>query len=139
MSEDCIFCSIIAGEAPASTVYDSDRILGFMDINPVTRGHLLVIPKAHSADLADVDPTDVAEMLVAAQQLDVLVRESELAPLGVNLFYADGEAAGQEVFHAHLHVIPRYADDGFGLTVRYGAPPTRPELDGLAAVITRAR
>lgn len=136
MSEACIFCSIVAGAAPASLAHESDRVLAFMDINPVTVGHLLVIPKAHHADLADVDPADAAEMMVVAQQLNVAVRASELAPAGVNLFYADGEEAGQEVFHAHLHMIPRYEGDGFGLTIRRDPAPSRAELDRLAGLIT---
>jgi histidine triad (HIT) family protein len=139
MPDDCIFCSIVAGEAPASIVHESDRVLAFMDINPVTLGHLLVIPKAHHADLADVDPADAAEMMLVAQQLNVAVRASELEPAGVNLFYADGEEAGQEVFHAHLHMIPRYPDDGFGLTIRREPAPSRPELDRLAGLITPQR
>ena len=139
MPDDCIFCSIVAGGAPVSIVHESDRVLAFMDINPVTLGHLLVIPKAHSELLADVDANDAAEMMQVAQHLNTAVRESALAPLGVNLFYADGEAAGQEVFHAHLHVIPRYTDDGFGLAVRRDPAPNRSELDRLAAEITRAR
>lgn len=139
MADDCIFCAIVAGEAPASIVHESDRILAFMDINPVTPGHLLVIPKAHSADLADVDRADAGEMMRVAQQLTTSLHRSGLEPAGVNLFYADGEAAGQEVFHAHLHVIPRYPDDGFGLTIGRDPAPSRAELDQLAGLITQVR
>jgi histidine triad (HIT) family protein len=139
MTDACIFCSIVAGEAAASIVHESDRVIAFMDINPVTPGHLLVVPKAHAADLADVDQADVAEMMVVAQSLDTAIRRSDLRSDGVNLFYADGEAAGQEVFHAHLHVFPRFAGDGFGLTIRRDAPPSRSDLDRLAAMVNRAR
>lgn len=139
MTEDCIFCSIVAGEAPASIVHESDRVMAFMDINPVTPGHLLVVPKAHAADLGDVEPEDTAEMMVTAQALDTAIRRSSIRSDGVNLFYADGEAAGQEVFHAHLHVFPRFAGDGFGLTIRRDAPPSRSDLDRLADMVNRAR
>ncbi len=136
MTDDCIFCSIVSGTAPASVVHETDRVIAFMDIAPVTPGHMLVIPKAHSADLVDVDPADAAEMMTAAQRMDAALRSSTVPTEGVNLFYADGEAAGQEVFHAHLHVFPRFAGDGFGLTVRTSAPPPRAEPDRLAGELT---
>jgi histidine triad (HIT) family protein len=107
---DCIFCKILAGELPALIVDEDERTISFMDIAPATRGHALVIPRAHSADLLAIDPEDLAATIAAAQRLAGRVRE-RLGADGVNLLNACGRAAWQTVFHFHIHVIPRYADD----------------------------
>ena len=137
MTDLCVFCEIVAGRLEASVVHDDERVLAFMDLNPVSPGHLLVIPKAHGAALADVDPEDGARLFRVGQTLAAAVRRTGLRAEGVNLFLADGEAAGQEVFHAHLHVLPRFAGDGFQLQVTSGAP-SRDELDEVAAEIRKA-
>lgn len=130
---DCPFCQIVDGDIASSRVHESDTVLAFMDINPVTPGHVLVAPKAHLPELADL-PDDVAsEMFSVARRLAAALRRSALRCDGVNLFYADGEAASQEVFHAHLHVFPRFAGDGFKLEARWGSNPDRAELDAIAA------
>lgn len=112
MSEhpDCIFCKIVAGELPATVVDEDERTVSFMDINPATRGHALVIPRAHSRDLLSVDPEDLAAVALAAQRLARRVGE-RLGADGVNVINSCGAAAWQTVFHFHLHVIPRYAGD----------------------------
>ncbi|MEX2238821.1 MAG: HIT domain-containing protein [Dehalococcoidia bacterium] len=108
---DCIFCAIVAGEAPASFVYQADDHVAFMDIAPANRGHVLIIPTAHATYLADM-PTETGNRLFATgMKITAAVRASGLRCEGVNLFLADGEAAGQEVFHVHLHVIPRFRGD----------------------------
>ncbi len=107
---DCIFCKILAGEMPATIVDEDERTIAFMDINPATRGHALVIPRAHSADLLSVDPDDLAAVALASQRLARRMRE-RLATDGVNLVNSCGAVAWQTVFHFHVHVIPRYADD----------------------------
>jgi diadenosine tetraphosphate (Ap4A) HIT family hydrolase len=134
----CAFCRIVAGELPASVVAEDDELLALMDINPVTPGHLLVIPRGHYADLAALPPALGARMFQWAQQLAAAVRGSGVHCEGVNLFLADGEAAFQEVFHCHLHVIPRYAGDGFRIDADWGRRPEREELDRLAARIRAA-
>jgi diadenosine tetraphosphate (Ap4A) HIT family hydrolase len=108
-----------------------------MDIQPVNPGHLLVIPNRHARNLADLDEETGALMFRVAQRLAGALRQSGVRCEGVNLFLADGAAAGQEVFHVHLHVIPRYAGDGFGLrfSPAYFERPERPELDRLAEQI----
>lgn len=98
----CIFCRIIAGQAPASLVYRDDVVAAFMDIRPVNPGHLLVVPSAHATMLADLPKRDGQQMFAVAQQLAAAVRRSGVRCEGVNLFLADGEVAGQEVFHAHF-------------------------------------
>jgi histidine triad (HIT) family protein len=107
---DCIFCKIVAGELPATIVDEDERTLAFMDIAPATRGHVLVIPRAHSADLLDVDAEDLGAVALAAQRVAQSAKE-RLGADGVNLLNSCGVAAWQTVFHFHVHVIPRYEDD----------------------------
>lgn len=134
MSE-CVFCDIVAGEAPASIVYEDDAVLAFLDIRPVTLGHTLVVPRAHVAHLGDV-PEDLAiRLFVVAQRVAAALRRSGLRCEGVNMFLADGAAAFQEVFHVHLHVFARFPGDGFGLRVDWSLRPERNELDEHAALI----
>ena len=107
---DCLFCKIIAGELPSTRVDEDERTVAFMDINPATRGHALVVPKAHSRDLLEIDAEDLAATTIAAQRLAERAVE-RLGADGVNLLNACGAAAWQTVFHFHMHVIPRYEDD----------------------------
>ncbi|HEY8866820.1 MAG TPA: HIT family protein [Solirubrobacteraceae bacterium] len=108
--EDCIFCKIVAGELPATIVDEDERTIVFMDINPATAGHALVIPRRHSRDLGEIGAEDLAACATAAQRLAGRVR-SRLDADGVNLLNAYGAAAWQTVFHFHIHVIPRYDGD----------------------------
>ena len=110
---ECVFCEIVVGSSPAEVVWEDERVQGFMDINPVTDGHVLVIPKAHSVGLADLDPFTAGVMVQVAQRVAVALKACNLRCEGVDLFFADGQAAFQEVFHSHLHVFPRYPGDGF--------------------------
>ena len=107
---DCLFCKIVAGEIPAAVVAEDERTIAFMDINPATRGHALVIPRAHAADVFTIDPDDLQAVVVVAQRLAQRAREV-LGAEGVNLLNSSGRAAWQTVFHFHLHVIPRYDGD----------------------------
>jgi len=136
--DDCVFCRIVAGESPASVFYDDDRVLGFMDLRPVTSGHVLIIPKDHAALLAELDETTGQHMWTVAQRTVAALRRSRLRCEGVNLFLADGKAAGQEVFHVHLHVFPRYEGDGFRLVGGRSRPPSRDMLDETAGEIERS-
>jgi histidine triad (HIT) family protein len=108
-----------------------------MDIQPVNPGHVLIIPTRHVSSLAELDEESGAHMFRMAQRIAEAMRRSGLRCEGVNLFLADGEAAGQEVFHVHLHVLPRFTGDGFGLRFgpEYGNRPDRPELDEIAESI----
>lgn len=108
---DCIFCDIVAGSAPARIVYQDDAVLGFLDIRPVTRGHTLLIPRAHSAGLADLDPGIAERLFAAGHRVGVAMRTCDLGADGVNLALNDGAAAFQTVFHTHLHVVPRRDGD----------------------------
>jgi histidine triad (HIT) family protein len=111
---DCIFCKIVAGELPATIVRSDERTLAFMDINPGTRGHCLVIPRAHAADLTEISAADLAACASAAQELARRAL-ADLGAEGVNLINSCRAAAWQTVFHFHVHVVPRYADDGLRL------------------------
>jgi histidine triad (HIT) family protein len=107
---DCIFCKILAGEIPATIVGEDERTVTFMDINPATRGHMLVIPRTHAADLLSVDAEDLRAVAIASQRQAVRAKELLRAD-GVNLVNSCGAVAWQTVFHFHVHVIPRYAED----------------------------
>ena len=107
---DCIFCKIAAGELPASVVAEEERALAFLDINPATRGHTLVIPRAHAQDLHDVGSEDLAAAAGLAQRIAATARD-RLGADGITLMQSSGQAAWQTVFHFHIHVIPRYAGD----------------------------
>ena len=138
--EDCIFCKIINGTQPASVVYSDDKVIAIMDISQVNLGHVLVIPKAHATSLAELDEETGAHLFKVTMRLAAAVRKSGVRCEGVNLFVSDGAVAFQSVFHFHLHIIPRFKDDGFGLV--FGPNnrlyPAREELDRVAADIARA-
>ena len=127
---DCLFCKIVAGELPSTRVDEDERTIAFMDINPATRGHLLVVPREHSTDLLEVGPEDLAACAAMAQKLAARVTE-RLGADGVNILNSRGRAAWQTVFHYHLHVIPRY--DGDPLRLPWTpAPGDRDEIAAAA-------
>jgi histidine triad (HIT) family protein len=128
---DCLFCKIAAGEVSATRVDEDERTIAFMDINPATRGHLLVIPREHSDDLHEIDPHDLHACSDAAKRLATRVRD-RLGADGVNLLNSTGPAAWQTVFHFHIHVIPRY--DGDPLRLPWSPRPgDRDEIAAAAA------
>jgi histidine triad (HIT) family protein len=107
---ECIFCKILAGELPGTIVDEDERTVAFMDINPATPGHALVIPRAHSKDLLDIPDDDLSACMLAARRLAKRMEET-LDPEGFNILNCCGTAAWQTVFHFHLHVVPRNSDD----------------------------
>jgi histidine triad (HIT) family protein len=108
--QDCIFCKIVAGELPATIVDEDEHTIAFMDINPATRGHALVIPRVHTPDLLSIESGQLSAVTGAAQRLAINAKE-RLKADGINVLNSCGAAAWQTVFHFHLHVIPRYDDD----------------------------
>ena len=135
MSEnDCVICKLVAGELEVSVIHQDDVCVAFMDIQPINPGHALVVPRRHAPALADLEEEDGAQMFRVAQHLAAALRRCGVKCEGVNFFLADGEAAGQEVFHVHLHVFPRYTGDGFGLNLPpdYQHRPPREELNEIA-------
>jgi histidine triad (HIT) family protein len=134
MADDCIFCAIVAGDAPAQIVDSDEHTLSFMDINPFTPGHALVIPRTHSPDLIEISDEDLERTTIAARRLTRKM-SGTLEPAGFNILNACGAAAWQTVFHFHLHVIPRYEGDPMKLPVipRGGDP------DEIARIAGRIR
>jgi histidine triad (HIT) family protein len=108
--QSCIFCKIVAGELPATIVDEDERTIAFMDINPATRGHALVIPRAHTPDLLSIEPDELGAVVGAAQRLAARAKQ-RLGADGVNLINSCGATAWQTVFHFHIHVVPRYEGD----------------------------
>lgn len=147
--DDCIFCQIVRREAEARIIYEDEYIISFFDKFPSNMGHMLVLPKAHRPSFDDIALEESKRMFPVAQKVNKALRslfaqqqkesqvESNLSPLrveGVNLLLCDGATAGQEVFHAHLHIIPRYKNDGGFLRKSRSQKPITSEsqLDQLA-------
>jgi histidine triad (HIT) family protein len=131
---DCLFCGIVAGDVPAEVIDSDEHTIAFMDINPATRGHALVIPKHHSTDVIDVGEEDLARTMAAVQRLTRRM-DDVLSPDGFNLLNSCRPAAWQTVFHFHVHIIPRYDDDPLKLPwIPRGA-----EQSELAAIAARLR
>jgi histidine triad (HIT) family protein len=107
MSESCIFCKIVQKEAPASVVYEDEQVLVFMDIRPVSEGHTLIIPKQHCVDIYDTPEELLAHVHKITKHIAVAVREVTKAD-GISIVQQNGKAAGQDIFHLHVHVIPRF-------------------------------
>ena len=138
--ETCVFCELVAGKLPISVIDETEDVVALMDIQPVNPGHILIIPKRHAPYLADLDPTLGGHIFAMGMRVAAALRTCGVRCEGVNLFLADGEAAGQEVFHAHLHVFPRFLGDGFGLkfSPKYFVLPSRADLDDIAKDIRKA-
>ncbi|MGZ5333110.1 MAG: HIT family protein [Solirubrobacterales bacterium] len=134
MASDCLFCGIVAGDVPGQIVDSDEQTVAFMDINPATRGHALVVPRKHSENLMDISEEDLAATMIAAQRLSKRIDEV-LDPDGFNILNASGPVAWQTVFHFHLHVIPRYEDDPLKLPW----VPRGGEAEEIAAIAERLK
>ncbi len=131
---DCLFCGIVAGDVPAQVVDSDEHTVAFMDINPATSGHALVVPRTHSADLFEISDEDLEQTMVAARRLARLMKAA-LRPDGFNVLNSCGAAAWQTVFHFHLHVVPRYEDDPLELPW----VPQAGDPDEIAAIAEKVR
>jgi histidine triad (HIT) family protein len=136
----CIFCSIIRGKTAGARVYEDDDIVVIMDIKPITAGHMLVLPKVHKELFTEMDDDSIAAMFSVAKKVGNALKKSKLRCKGINYLIADGAEAGQDVFHVHLHVIPRYRSDGFWLHMppRYENETSLEELEKNAGKIRAA-
>ena len=132
---NCIFCQIVAGALPATIIAEDERTISFMDINPATAGHALVIPRTHADDLLGIAADDLRAVILAAQRL-ALSAKRNLQADGVNLVDSCGAQAWQTVFHFHMHVIPRY--EGDPLKLRWVSRPGDPEQIAAAAAALRS-
>ena len=135
VSAACIFCRIVEGKEKASFVAQGTDAVAFLDLHPINEGHTLVVPRRHSPSISEVDEVAAVSMWSMARRIAAALRVSGLRCEALNFFLADGAAAGQEVFHSHLHVIPRWAGDGFKIEFppHYGAAAERKKLDDIAA------
>jgi len=133
-AEDCLFCGIVAGGVPAQVVDSDEHTVAFMDISPATRGHALVVPRQHAADLMDVSDADLERTMLAARRLARRIEEI-LEPDGFNILNSCRPAAWQTVFHFHVHVVPRYEDDPLKLPWIPGAG----DEEEIAAIADRLR
>jgi histidine triad (HIT) family protein len=133
----CIFCAIVRGEAPATLLLEDELVVAFMDIRPVQPGHVLVMPRTHAQLIPGLDAANLASLWPAATKLNRALRASVLRPEAVSVYVADGEAAGKEVAHVYIHLIPRRAGDGFGFRfpAGYGTQPPRAALEATAGEI----
>jgi histidine triad (HIT) family protein len=134
MAEDCLFCGIVSGDVPAQIVDSDEHTVAFMDINPATRGHALVVPREHSTDLMDVSDEDLEHTMAAARRLARRMDEV-LEPDGFNILNSCRPAAWQTILHYHLHVVPRYDDDPLELPW----VPRPGDADEIAAIADRIR
>ena len=132
----CIFCRLVAGDIPAARVYEDELTVAFMDIGQVNPGHVLVATKRHAATLLDITPEEAAAVMQTAQRVAQAVRAT-FDPPGLTLLQANGREGDQTVFHFHLHVVPRHADDGIALTWPRKEPPAD-VLQGYAARLRAA-
>lgn len=127
--DNCIFCKIIAGDIPSMRVYEDDVCVAILDINPAAPGHTLILPKKHYQDLFEMDEETAGKLLMVAKEIGKRQME-RLGAQGVNLVQNNGAAAGQTVLHFHLHVIPRFENDGSMVLWN----PTEPSMDDLKAI-----
>jgi histidine triad (HIT) family protein len=112
--DKCLFCQIVKGKAPCYKVYEDKHSLAFLDINPATRGHTLLIPKKHSENIFDIEDQDLQSIALGIKKLASQLKKSLKAD-GINIIQSNGQQAGQVIFHLHFHIIPRYKDDNFQL------------------------
>ena len=127
--ENCIFCKIIAGDIPSMRVYEDDDCVAILDINPAAPGHTLILPKKHYQDVFEMDEAMAGKLMMVAKEIGKRQMD-RLGAQGVNLVQNNGAAAGQTVLHFHLHVIPRYENDGAMVLWN----PTEPAMDDLKAI-----
>lgn len=108
--ENCIFCKIIAGEIPSTTVYEDSDFKAILDVSPAARGHVIILPKNHAANIFELPDEDASKIFVVAKKIATAIKQAYNCD-GVNIVQNNGEAAGQTVFHLHVHVIPRFFED----------------------------
>jgi histidine triad (HIT) family protein len=136
--ENCIFCKIIKGEIPAVKIYEDERVFAFLELNPLAKGHTLLIPKKHSQDIFDIDQKDIESISAAAQKIALRLREV-LGAEGVNLVQRSGKAAEQGVFHFHLHIIPRKKGDKIEMDKWWFEKAEAASLEDLQAAAKKIR
>ncbi|SET29029.1 HIT family protein [[Clostridium] polysaccharolyticum] len=134
MSENCIFCKIIEGDIPSTTLYEDEEFKVIFDIFPASKGHVIILPRYHAANIFELPQEITAKAFVLAKKIATVLKKV-LGCDGINILQNNGEAAGQTVFHLHIHVIPRFKDDNMGLTWKQG----QASLEVLEEIVTEAK
>lgn len=134
--ENCIFCKIVAGVIPCTRVYEDEKALAFMDISPLNKGHLLVIPKDHFGNIIDIDPELYGHLAATICRLSKAVKKA-LNPDGINILQLNGKAANQVVPHLHVHLVPRWYGDGLAISAWEPVAGNMEEISGIAAEIKK--
>ncbi len=130
--ENCIFCKILAGEIPSTAVYEDDDFKAVLDVNPAARGHVIILPKNHAANIYELPDEDASKIMVVAKKIATAIEKAYRCD-GVNILQNNGEAAGQTVFHLHVHVIPRFKGDTVNIGWKQGDMPE--DLDAICKEI----
>lgn len=129
--ENCIFCKILAGEIPSATVYEDDSFKAILDVNPAVRGHVIILPKNHAANLFELPDEDASKVMIVAKKIAKAVKETYHCD-GVNILQNNGKAAGQTVFHLHVHVIPRFTGDTDTINIGWRPGETPEDMEAIA-------
>ena len=130
--ENCIFCKILAGEIPSTAVYEDDDFTAILDVNPAARGHVIILPKNHAANIYELPDEDASKIMIVAKKIATAIEKAYHCD-GVNILQNNGEAAGQTVFHLHVHVIPRFKGDTVNIGWKQGDMPE--DLDAICKEI----
>lgn len=130
--ENCIFCKILAGEIPSTAVYEGDDFKAILDVNPAARGHVIILPKNHAANIYELPDEDASKIMMVAKKIATAIEKAYHCD-GVNILQNNGEAAGQTVFHLHVHVIPRFKGDTVNIGWKQGDMPE--DLDAICKEI----
>ena len=136
--QNCIFCKIVKDEIPCFKIFEDESILAFLDINPVTKGHCLVIPKTHFENIFDISEDALQKVSVATKHISVKIKNSLQAD-GIRISQSNGEEAGQVILHFHLHIIPRYKNDGVLMSETTTAHPPKADIEELKKIALRLR
>ncbi len=134
--KECIFCKIVNGEVLANKIYESDKVLAFLDVKPVSKGHTLIITKKHYKDVYDAPENDLREVIAASKKISIAM-EKGLNADGVNILHASRKEAQQSVFHFHVHIVPRYKDDGLDMWIKGGYKESESDLKGVGEKIKK--
>lgn len=130
--ENCIFCKILAGEIPSTAVYEDDDFKAILDVNPAARGHVIILPKNHAVNIYELPDEDASKIMIVAKKIATAIEKAYHCD-GVNILQNNGEAAGQTVFHLHVHVIPRFKGDTVNIGWKQGDMPE--DLDAICKEI----
>ncbi len=133
----CLFCKLVNGEIPCTKIFENDAVLAFMDINPMNDGHVLVIPKTHGGTILELSETDFLSVMSAVKKVAHAVQEA-MNPDGINILQLNGEAANQVVPHLHVHIVPRWADDGLTVSKWEPVPGDMEQIGKFAEQIKKA-